>query len=86
MSETNKRIPKVVCHHCNGEGKLALSAEMWETLTTLRQMKASHAEPLARALKWPGHITAINNRLVKLMELGFVTRHRAGKMFVYKPV
>ena len=78
-------VPLVTCHHCDGCGKLRLSDEMWETLTTLRKMKAAHAEMVALEMKWPGHVTAINNRLVKLMQLGFLRRHKAGKMYVYTP-
>lgn len=52
----------------------------------VRKMKAAHAEMVALNMKWPGHVTAINNRLVKLMELGFLRRRKAGKMHVYTPV
>ena len=86
VAHERRVMPLVTCHHCDGSGKLPLTEEMWETLTMLRNMKAAHAEMVADAMKWPGHVTAINNRLVKLMELGFLRRHKAGKMYVYSPV
>ena len=81
---TSRKIPEIICDCCNGKGLVPLSREMWDTLQGVRAMKAICSADLAAHLTWPGHVTAINNRLVKLMKLGFHTRHKAGKMYVYK--
>lgn len=79
-------IPRVACHHCNGSGKLPLSAEMWDTLQTVRRLQETDAAEMAQALEWKGHVTAMNNRLADLMRLGFLRRTKEGKRWMYRAV
>jgi len=76
----------IECHHCNGDGMIPLSDDMQLTLNAALKMRRITVVELAEKLAWKGHITAINNRMTDLMKLGFFTRKREGRDFVYTPV
>lgn len=77
-------IPKVPCWHCNGSGRVLLSDELLETLEALKTRKTASARDLFLTLKLNCHPTAMNNRLEDLRGLGFLTRKRDGKRWLYR--
>ncbi len=79
--------PIIKCHNCHGSGTEPLGSELWETLQVVRQLRRAHAIEVAKVLRWDiGKVSAINNRLRYLMNLGFLTRKRDGKYLHYMPV
>lgn len=77
--------PIVPCNKCQGTGRHALSDCLWETLQAVRRAKFATAIDLLRAMKWQGAVTALNNRLEDLRELGLLKRERRGKFYFYSP-
>ena len=84
MKPTPKN-PLVTCTKCNGEGMTELSDEYMSVIRAASKMKKVTAAAVAKKINWRGHVTAINNRLTDLMEMGFFTREREGRVFVYTP-
>lgn len=85
-SRSLKRVvkPLVVCHHCQGRGKIPMSEELWEALHHVRHFKSATAQDVANALAWNGHVTAMNNRLEDLMNLGLLKRRKDGRQWRYE--
>ena len=77
-------MPMVECHHCKGTGKLPLSEELSEVFEHVRYFKTSTAQDLANALAWNGSVTAMNNRLEDLMNLGLLKRFKDGRRWRYE--
>lgn len=74
--------PITTCQECNGTGKAQLSEPLTETLSYLGRRHLHAAQ-----LQIPGVTpNAINNRLEKLRELGFVQRVRQGRFMIYSRV
>ena len=44
---------------------------------------AATVPSVVAALGWPGHVTAINNRLEQLRKLSLVSRKRIGRNWLY---
>lgn len=61
-----------------------MGMELWVTLRAVIQIGEVKAVDLLAPLEWEGNITAINNRLVDLMRLGFLTRRKNGRNWLYK--
>lgn len=86
---TENKGPLVICHHCEGAGKIHLSEEMLSTLNTLKMFTnkdGATATGVCLKLAWQGHPTAINNRLNDLVDLGLATRKRILRNYYYKAV
>lgn len=78
--------PRVTCTKCKGDGTIELSDEYMIVLRATAGMRKITAPGVAARIKWVGHITAINNRLQDLLKLGFYSRRREGRTFVYKQI
>ncbi len=78
-----KKNPLVTCTKCQGEGMTELSDEYMSVIRAASGMKKITAVAVAKKIKWVGHVTAINNRLTDLMDMGFFSRRREGRTFVY---
>lgn len=63
-----------------------LSDEYMSVIRAASKMKKITAAAVAKKINWRGHVTAINNRLTDLMEMGFFTRERVGRVFVYTQI
>lgn len=74
----------VPCRACDGRGRVPLPRESRETLALLRRRGASSGADVARASNIKH--TAANQRLERLRGLGFVTRERDGKEWIYTAV
>jgi Mn-dependent DtxR family transcriptional regulator len=58
-----------------------------ETLQVLVKSKSEMSTAqVAERLHWDGGITAINNRLSDLERMGFLTRRRSGRVWLYKAI
>lgn len=70
---------------------MRLSDELFATLQSVRKLKKATAEQVMNDIGWRGVVTAINNRLRDLMELGYVKREKApevtghGRTWLYSP-
>jgi hypothetical protein len=89
MSDTVNRKKKptyIQCPHCLGHGEIPLADIYVDVLIVVR----SHAEietlDVLEKLDEKINPSALCNRLYRLMELGFVTRRRHGKCWVWKAV
>ena len=80
-----QKNPLVTCTKCNGEGMTELSDEYMSVILAASRLKKITASAIAKKIKWVGHPTAINNRLTDLMHMGFFSRCREGRTFVYTP-
>ena len=78
--------PLVVCHHCQGSGKIKLSTDMQLTLDAVKFLGKATAPEVSTAVLWSGEPTAINNRLTDLMAHGLVERTRVGRTYVWSAV
>lgn len=76
--------PLIACHCCNGTGKTRLGEELWEVLHHVRYFRTATALDVANALAWNGSVTAMNNRLENLMNLGFLKRRKDGRAWRYE--
>lgn len=79
--------PIIACSKCNGTGKIELPAPLLEVLTVMndeprKMWLVSEIHKLAPNYTSFG-VTAINNRLEALRELGLVTREKFGKQWRY---
>ena len=75
---------KIKCPRCEGAGEIELSEDLMKTLKALN--KPATADKISEVLGWCGHTTAINNRLEDLRALGFVSRTRIGRCWLYSKV
>lgn len=83
MSASRKKNLLVVCKCCNGEGMVPLSDELQKTLQAAAKLSEITAPAVAKALKFEGSITAINNRLNDLVDFGFYERRKCGVNVIY---
>lgn len=81
----------ICCPTCRGEG----TAPLWETLQQSLDLLRQHGPLTATQLHklWQREhpyprrgVTAINNRLEELRELGFVEREQARRGWIYRAV
>lgn len=77
--------PLVPCLCCNGSGKMQLPSSLWDTLLALKRRRNAHAAELLPFINDEVDATAINNRLERLRALGFVTRRKRSKFWIYSP-
>lgn len=80
------KIPEIPCEKCEGRGRHQLNPPLWETLKVLRRSKSAHAKQLCEVMPYQVQHAAMNNRLERLRDLGFVTRVRVGAHLVYSPI
>lgn len=73
----------IKCECCGGTGKRPLSGDMHETLEAVMHLKNAHAAQVCEAIGHTCTQEAMSNRLADLMRLGFLTRKRNGKYWVY---
>lgn len=81
----------ICCPTCHGEGRAPLWRTLQETLDLLRARGPLSATQLHEMWQVAHpfdrrRVTAINNRLEELRDLGFVERERAGRGWVYRAV
>lgn len=83
------KAPEITCECCGGTGLRPLSPAYWQTLQILRKAGRDGAsatevyakiDPAVEAIE----VTAVNNRLRALTDLGFaVVRQKRGKTIIY---
>lgn len=74
----------IQCECCGGTGKRPLSGDMHETLEAVMHLKNAHAAQVCEAIGHTCTQEAMSNRLADLMRLGFLTRKRRGKFWLYE--
>ncbi len=73
----------ILCPTCSGTGQAPLPPALQETLDVLPRRGKFTADDVHPKL--PAIIgTAVNNRLRHLLQLGILTRERAGKFWLYQ--
>lgn len=79
---------KIICPQCDGSGMVRLSELLMDTLYVVRQRPGCDAKEVKLCLDTTNdfHVTAFNNRLETLKELGLLTRKKCGKAWKYWPV
>jgi len=77
--------PKHVCPYCSGSGKVSLAPVYAETLQGVSRMCASSGFVVANLhARWFGcSPTALNNRLKRLEELGYLSSEMHGRQRRY---
>lgn len=80
-----KKIPMVTCMKCQGEGFVAMSDELEDTLKAVYVCPGITAPEMLDQFAGVG-TTALNNRLEYLRRLGFVRREARGRAWRYFPV
>lgn len=73
------KIPMICCPRCDGGGKVKLDQALIDTLAVMGKQWQSTAEIYDKLQNGYFKITAINNRLTKLLELGFIEVEVRGK-------
>lgn len=81
----NSEIPKVKCESCDGTGEVELDQTLLETLKIVRKLgRATASEVYAhKDFKDKVVLTAVNNRLDELFNLGFLTRSKCSRQWMY---
>lgn len=75
---------QVPCSLCRGTGKKKLAGPLADTFSLFpHQSTRLTAEQICAKLGNDVNVTAMNNRLEKLRQLGLLDRFRAGHAFVY---
>lgn len=78
-------MDKMTCPRCRGAGTVELSPHLMVLLLWLRVNGRATVAQAHRALRLPSGVTAMNNRMEALRELGLVTRPtKDGKAWVYE--
>lgn len=62
-----------------------MSGDLHETLEAVIHLKSAHSAQVVEAVGHNCKQEAMSNRLADLMRLGFLTRKRSGKFWVYSP-
>lgn len=84
MSRAPTKVPGVACSHCGGTGRRALPSHLWLVLLAVRRLRHASARDVKDALLGAVGVTAYNNQLEQLRELGFVARENVtGRDVVY---
>jgi hypothetical protein len=73
------------CECCGGTGTRPMSGDLHETLEAVIHLKSAHSAQVVEAVGHNCKQEAMSNRLADLMRLGFLTRKRSGKFWVYSP-
>lgn len=85
--KTNTAKPLIECPKCGGSGEVELGDELMEVLRVTAGMRKITAPAVFKRLNYQGSSPfAINNRLTELKRLGFYSRRREGRTFVYKQI
>ena len=76
----------LTCPHCKGDGRLELTGVYLETLIGVRLLcaKSGHVIANQHAPAFDCKPTALNNRLRRLEELGFLVSERYGRQRRFK--
>ena len=79
-----EKIPSICCPTCGGRGTTKLEGTLLKTFLEVRRFHSLSAVEL-HSLPTSEHvsITAINNRLEDLRQLGLLDRIRNGRRWVY---
>ena len=83
MTIMSKQLPLIECPTCHGSGKAPLSETYASTLALFKRNELTAEQARVRSGETGVEVTAFNNRLRFLMELGFLTRRREGKFWLY---
>lgn len=75
--------PMLKCECCGGTGKRPMSDDLHETLEAVIHLKAAHSAQVVEAVGHQCTQEAMSNRLADLLRMGFLTRKRHGKFWVY---
>lgn len=78
-----KKRPQIECPKCSGEGRIALTDALFETLAALSRGKSLSASEARHLVLSVVTTSAMNNRLEELRTLGLVKRVRCGKVWKY---
>lgn len=77
----------IKCPKCKGEGAVGLSDPLLEVLnivTKFNQVGTTATMCFTGISSWPNHgITAFNNRLERLLNMGLLKRKRYGRQWIY---
>ena len=76
--------PWIQCDSCMGRGQGPMPNGLFDALCTLKRGRTLTAESIHAIIGKGIGLHAINNRLVKLETLGFVTRTKKGKTYLWK--
>jgi hypothetical protein len=86
------KTPKIPCPKCKGNGRVDMGKELLQTLDLVKTFEKNGEDATAPEIHlllgdpYLSSTTAINNRLNDLVALGFLTRERHGKTWVYSIV
>lgn len=72
----------MACPRC-GVGRIPIPDHLFRTLTIIRHLKRASATQVHGEASERLVVGAINNRLSKLHRLGFLTRRREGRAWIY---
>jgi hypothetical protein len=81
-----RSIPRFQCPKCNGTGQVEISQELLDTLNAVLRSKGTDSVTLSPKFGKHHTITAINNRLERLRELGLLKRERRFRRWFYTAV
>lgn len=88
ISNGEVSVMQVMCSRCHGSGKTELSKQYEDAWRCLEEMGGvGTVQSVAARLNWDGVMTAVNNRLNDMVEMGLLSRHRdGGVQWTYKLV
>lgn len=75
---------KVICHHCHGSGRIALSGVMQATLDVLTRDPQPTQEVARKLGDQFVKASAINNRLAHIQSLGLASSEKRGKVLYWR--
>lgn len=78
-----KKAAALECPTCQGSGEIPLPENLSVLLPILKSRPDATVEEVRIRLSDDITVNGVNNRLTKLVELGFATRRRVGKFFHY---
>lgn len=78
--------PTVVCLCCEGSGRAPLGDVLWQTLEAVAALQPCTSLEVGRFIADDVKQGAVCNRLVALLGLGLVKRHKFGREQIYSVV
>lgn len=76
--------PSVTCPTCKGHGNIQLSNQLSRCISAIKSLGQATVHQIHRRNREKVDITAINNRMRKLMALGFVRKVNKRRPFIFK--
>ena len=83
MPSRAKSGPEITCHCCDGAGKVKLPVVLFRVLQAVEQGHNTSKAVTEYLSDEDVQQTAITNRLNDLTDLGFLSKVKGGKRFVY---